>query len=122
MTLSNTTIAILHRVVMTMHICPLRKSLDLLRRDSDHHLTTRATVDALKDRHDVGTTPQTLIDGQRIAGDDDLRPRFSKTVRDSTATPYRAVRDGDGKPMGRVRMRPDAVSGHGSARCEPHHA
>ncbi len=83
MTLSNTMIATLDRVVMARHMCPRRKSLNLLRRDGDHRLTTRSTVGALKDRHDVGTTPQTLIDGQRIAGDDDLRPRFSKTVRDN---------------------------------------
>ena len=88
--------ATLHRMVMTKHMCPYGlKSLDLLKRQGfrveDHHLTTRGEVDAFKEQHDVQTTPQTFIGGQRIGGYDDLRRHFGKTVRDKTATTYRPV-------------------------------
>ena len=96
MTLTTPRTATLHRMVMTKHMCPYGlKSLDLLRRQGfrveDHHLTTRAEVDAFKEQHDVGTTPQTFIDGRRIGGYDDLRRHFGKAVRDKSATTYRPV-------------------------------
>lgn len=96
MTFMNTKTATLHRMVMTTHMCPYGlKSLDLLRREGypvvDHHLTTRAEVDAFKKQHGVETTPQTFINGQRIGGYDDLRRYFGKKVRDKTATTYRPV-------------------------------
>ncbi|SCY89848.1 MauE/DoxX family redox-associated membrane protein [Paracoccus tibetensis] len=88
--------ASLHRMVMTKHMCPYGlKSLDLLRRQGysveDHHLTTRAEVDAFKQQHGVQTTPQTFIDGQRIGGYDDLRRHFGKTVPDKSVPTYRPV-------------------------------
>jgi len=88
--------ASLHRMVMTKHMCPYGlKSLDLLRRQGysveDHHLTTRAEVDAFKQQHGVQTTPQTFINGQRIGGYDDLRRHFGMTVRDKSVPTYRPV-------------------------------
>lgn len=94
--MSNTKTAILYRMVMTTHTCPYGlKSLDLLRREGyqieDHHLTTRAEIDAFKEQHGVQTTPQAFIGGKRIGGYDDLRRYFGKAVRDKTATTYRPV-------------------------------
>lgn len=96
MALSNSKSATLHRMVMAKHMCPYGlKSLDLLKREGyrveDHHLTTRAEVDAFKSQHNVPTTPQTFIDGKRIGGYDELRRHFGKTVRDKAATTYRPV-------------------------------
>ncbi|MEH6789086.1 glutaredoxin family protein [Parasphingorhabdus sp.] len=73
----------LYRMVMEKHICPYGlKSKDLLERQGftveDHHLTTRAETDAFKDKHDVKTTPQTFIGGERIGGYDALRVHFGK--------------------------------------------
>ena len=53
------------------------KALHLLRSHGyeveDVWLTTRDETDAFKAKHDVATTPQTFIDGERIGGHDDLR-------------------------------------------------
>ncbi|MEQ9662905.1 MAG: glutaredoxin [Parasphingopyxis sp.] len=70
-------------MVMPDHICPYGlKSLDLLEREGfeveDHHLETREETDAFKAKHDVETTPQTFIGGERIGGYDDLRVHFGK--------------------------------------------
>ena len=88
--------AVLYRMVMPTHICPFGlKARDLLRRNGytveDHHLTTRAQTDAFKAAHDVTTTPQTFIDGQRIGGYDDLRRFFGKAVADRKAASYRPI-------------------------------
>lgn len=71
----------LHRMVMSEHLCPFGlKSKFLLKRKGyeveDHHLTTREETEAFKEKHDVDTTPQTFIDGQRIGGYDELREHF----------------------------------------------
>jgi glutaredoxin len=86
----------LHRMVMPSHTCPYGlKSLDLLKRQGfeveDHWLTTREETDAFKAAHDVRTTPQTFIDGQRIGGYDDLRRHFGKPVADPKAVTYKPV-------------------------------
>jgi len=70
--------AVLYRMLTPEHICPFGlKSLDLLRRHGfeveDHLLRSREATDAFKARHDIETTPQTFVDGQRIGGYDDLR-------------------------------------------------
>ncbi|MFD1912282.1 MauE/DoxX family redox-associated membrane protein [Halodurantibacterium flavum] len=96
MTETATRSAVLYRMVMPKHMCPYGlKSLDLLRRQGytveDHHLTTRAEVDAFKERHGVKTTPQTFIEGERVGGYDDLRRHFGKPVRDKSAKTYRPV-------------------------------
>tara|TARA_R100000655_G_scaffold105264_1_gene153280 strand:- start:9 stop:740 length:732 start_codon:yes stop_codon:yes gene_type:complete len=71
-------------MVMPDHLCPYGlKTVDLLKREGfaveDHHLETRAQTDAVKTEHDVATTPQTFIDGQRIGGYDDLREYLGKS-------------------------------------------
>lgn len=86
----------LYRMVMPDHTCPYGlKSLDLLKRSGyaveDHHLTTREAVDAFKAEHDVATTPQVFIEGNRIGGHDDLRRFLGKSVADPKATSYRPV-------------------------------
>lgn len=65
--------ASLHRMVTPEHVCPYGlKALDLLERRGfeveDHHLSSRAETDAFKAKHDVETTPQTFIGGNRIGG------------------------------------------------------
>lgn len=86
----------LHRMVMAKHICPYGlKSLHLLRsrgfQVEDHHLRTREETDAFKAAHDVKTTPQTFIDGQRIGGYDDLRRYFGLKVADPEEVSYQPV-------------------------------
>lgn len=86
----------LYRMVMDDHLCPFGlKSKDLLEREGleveDHHLTSREEVDAFKQKHDVDTTPQTWIDGQRIGGYDELREDFGKETKDEDETSYRPV-------------------------------
>jgi glutaredoxin len=70
--------AVLYRMVMEKHVCPFGlKSKYLLESKGyeveDRWLTTRSQVDAFKADHDVQTTPQTFIAGQRIGGYTDLR-------------------------------------------------
>ena len=86
----------LYRMVMDTHVCPYGiKSKSLLESKGytveDHHLTTRAETDAFKAEHDVKTTPQTFISGERIGGYDDLRRFFDKPVKDPDKTSYRPV-------------------------------
>jgi len=88
--------ASLYRMVTDQHICPFGlKSKDLLERKGyrveDHLLRSREETDAFKAEHDVKTTPQTFIDGQRIGGYDDLRRFFGKSVRDPKALTYTPV-------------------------------
>jgi glutaredoxin len=85
--------AAIHRMVMPGHICPYGiKARWLLKRRGyrieDHWLTSRAETDAFKATHDVSTTPQIFIDGQRIGGHDDLRRFLGLKVRDPDATSY----------------------------------
>ncbi|MGK6356316.1 MauE/DoxX family redox-associated membrane protein [Sphingomonas sp. DT-207] len=88
--------AVLYRMVTPEHICPWGlRALDLLRRKGfeveDHHLITRAEIDAFKAEHGVPTTPQTFIGGKRIGGYDDLRRYFGLKVRDPKALTYAPV-------------------------------
>lgn len=85
--------ATIARMVMPDHLCPSGlKALHLLKSKGfaveDHHLTTRAETDAFKAKHDVATTPQVWIDGQRIGGYTDLRRHFGRPVRDANAVSY----------------------------------
>ncbi|KPL67673.1 membrane protein [Erythrobacter sp. SG61-1L] len=89
-------VAQLYRMVMEKHVCPwgLRAKYLLEKqgyRVEDHHLTTREETDAFKAKHDVQTTPQTFIDGQRIGGYDDLRRYFGLPLTDPNAKTYRPV-------------------------------
>ncbi len=73
--------ASLYRMVTDQHICPYGiRSKHLLKSRGfevdDHHLESREQTDAFKQEHQVETTPQTFMDGQRIGGYDDLRAHF----------------------------------------------
>lgn len=86
----------LYRMVTPEHTCPWGlKALDLLKREGfeveDHHLKSREETDAFKAQHQVATTPQTFIGGNRIGGYDELREFFGKEVKDSDAATYRPV-------------------------------
>ncbi|HEX8480863.1 MAG TPA: glutaredoxin [Allosphingosinicella sp.] len=88
--------AVIHRMAMPSHTCPYGlKAIDLLKRHGyrvdDRRLTTREQTDAFKAEHDVSTTPQIFIGGQRVGGYDDLRRFLGKTVADPRATSYRPV-------------------------------
>lgn len=86
----------LHRMETDEHICPYGlKTRDLLRREGyevdDHTLTSRAEIDAFKARHNVETTPQVFIDGQRIGGYEDVLHFLGKEVKDKDAVTYTPV-------------------------------
>ena len=88
--------ATIYRMVMPEHVCPYGlKAVDLLKREGfevdDHWLRTRAETDAFKAEHQVQTTQQTFIAGERIGGYDDVRLYFGKDVPDPNATSYRPV-------------------------------
>ncbi|OFE12783.1 glutaredoxin [Pseudohongiella acticola] len=85
--------ATLHRMVMDKHLCPFGlKSLDLLKRKGyqvdDRHLTSREETDAFKAEHQVDTTPQTFIDGQRIGGYEALRKHFGMAPEKKEGVTY----------------------------------
>lgn len=86
----------LFRMVSDEHTCPFGlKAKDLLEREGfaveDKLLTSRAETDAFKAEHDVKTTPQVFIGGDRIGGYDDLRVHLGKRVKDPEAKTYRPV-------------------------------
>jgi glutaredoxin len=88
--------ATLYRMVMADHLCPFGlKARDLLEREGyavdDHRLTSRAEAEAFMDEHDVETTPQVFIGGERIGGYDALREHLGKAVRDREAVSYQPV-------------------------------
>jgi glutaredoxin len=88
--------AVLYRMVMPHHTCPYGlKAKDLLKRSGyeveDHYLTTRGETDAFKAKHNVPTTPQVFIGGERVGGYEDLRRLLGKGVADPGATTYRPV-------------------------------
>lgn len=88
--------AALYRMVMPTHTCPYGlKAKHLLEakgyKVEDHKLRTREETDAFKAEHQVKTTPQTFIDGERVGGYDDLRRFFGKHVRDPKALTYTPV-------------------------------
>ena len=88
--------AVLYRMVTDKHVCPFGiKSKYLLEREGfaveDHHLKDRAETDAFKAEHNVETTPQTFINGQRIGGYDDLRKHFGKGPAKPEGKTYRPV-------------------------------
>ena len=98
MTHHNNKKAVFYRMVTDNHICPFGlKSLALLKRKGfdveDHKLRTREETDAFKKQHDVKTTPQTFIHGERIGGYDDLRVYFGKSRQqtDNDKTTYQPV-------------------------------
>jgi glutaredoxin 3 len=69
--------AILYRMKLPDHECPYgllaRRMLDDAGFDVEEHLlTSRDEVEAFKAEHDVATTPQVFIDGERIGGSEEL--------------------------------------------------
>ena len=86
----------LYRMVMDKHVCPYgTKSKWLLERHGyaveDHHLTTREETDAFLEEHNVKTSPQTWINGERVGGYDDLRDYFDIPLDDPDETSYQPV-------------------------------
>lgn len=88
--------ATIYRMVMPDHICPYGlKALDLLKRRGfvieDRWLETRDETDAFKAKHNVQTTPQVFIGGERIGGHDDLRRYLGLPVADPKSITYQPV-------------------------------
>ena len=88
--------ATVYRMVTDKHVCPYGlKTKDLLEREGftvdDHWLRTREETDRFKREHDVQTTPQTFIKGERVGGYDDLRRFLGKAANDPKATSYTPV-------------------------------
>ncbi len=86
----------LYRMVTEEHVCPYGlKSKDLLERQgfevNDHLLKTRDQVDAFKREHQVETTPQAFIAGERVGGFDALRKHFGLDVRGEDEVSYRPI-------------------------------
>ena len=86
--------AVLYRMALPDHLCPSgQKARWLLERHGyevdDRLFRTRAEVDAFKAEHDVRTTPQAWIEGERVGGYTDLRERL--TGWNPNATTYRPV-------------------------------
>ncbi len=93
LTSKTTKTATLYRMVMPDHLCPSGlKALHLLKSQGftvdDHHLKTRDATDAFKTKHQVSTTPQVWIDGERIGGYTDLRKHLGRPVRPADAVSY----------------------------------
>ncbi|HEY1143138.1 MAG TPA: glutaredoxin [Sphingomicrobium sp.] len=64
---------ILYRMVLPTHTCPYGiRAKEALERAGvefqDHVLRTREEVESFKLEHDVATTPQLFVDGERIGG------------------------------------------------------
>ncbi|SLN25420.1 MauE/DoxX family redox-associated membrane protein [Oceanibacterium hippocampi] len=88
--------AALYRMVTAEHICPFGlKARHLLRRKGydveDHPLESRAEADAFMAQHDVETTPQVFIGGERIGGYDALRRHFGLASEQGEGTSYQPV-------------------------------
>ena len=88
--------ATLYRMATEDHLCPFGlKSLDLLEREGfeveDNRLTTKVETEAFKAERGVKTTPQTFIDGERVAGYEALRRHLGKSVKDPDAVTYQPV-------------------------------
>ena len=67
----------LYRMVLPEHECPFGLRAKQMLEDAgvefdEHILSTRDEVDAFKLKHQVATTPQFFIDGERIGGSEDV--------------------------------------------------
>jgi glutaredoxin len=86
--------AVLYRMALPDHLCPAgQKARWLLERHGfevdDRLFRERQEVDAFKTQHDVTTTPQVWIEGERVGGYDALRRKL--TGYDPDATTYKPV-------------------------------
>ncbi|TPG12211.1 glutaredoxin domain-containing protein [Sphingomonas oligophenolica] len=75
MTDATTKTATLYRMVLPDHTCPFGvRAKQMLEHAGytvdDQILRTREETDAFEQKHDVKTTPQVFIDGERIGGSD----------------------------------------------------
>ena len=69
--------ATLYRMILPDHTCPFGvRAKQMLEQQGyeveDRILASREEVDAFKAQHEVATTPQVFIAGERIGGSDDL--------------------------------------------------
>lgn len=88
--------ASLYRMAMPGHLCPFGlKSLSMLKRQGyavdDSLLEGRDEINAFKKAHDVETTPQAFIGGERVGGYTDLKKYFGYRVLGKDDTTYRPV-------------------------------
>lgn len=86
----------LYRMVTDKHICPFGlKAKYLLEKNGykveDHRLQNREETDAFKKEHDVKTTPQVFISGERIGGYEDLRKYLGLPVVDKNKVSYKPI-------------------------------
>ena len=77
--------AILYRMKLPDHECPYgllakRTLEDASFEIEEHLLTNREEVDAFKAEHEVSTTPQIFIDGERIGGSEELADFLEKAA------------------------------------------
>ena len=75
--------ATLYRMVLPDHTCPFGVRAKAMLEQAgfevdDQVLDTREDVDAFQEEHDVETTPQVFIDGERIGGSDALEEYLEK--------------------------------------------
>lgn len=64
-------------MVLPDHVCPYGLLAKRMLEDAglsfeDHLLRSRERVDAFKAEHNVATTPQVFVDGERIGGSEEL--------------------------------------------------
>lgn len=83
----------LYRMDMAEHVCPSGlKAKALLEKKGvvfeDHTFSSREEVDAFKMQHDVQTTPQIWLDGERIGGFDALKEHFGEVDTNADSTTY----------------------------------
>ena len=79
--------ATLYRMKLPTHECPYgllaRRMLEDAGYEVDEHLlTSRGEVDAFQSEHDVATTPQIFIDGERIGGSEELAEYLDTVPQD----------------------------------------
>jgi glutaredoxin len=77
--------ATLYRMILPDHTCPYGvRAKELLEQAGfdvdDRILSNRDEVEAFKAEHDVATTPQVFIDGERIGGSSALERYLSQTA------------------------------------------
>jgi glutaredoxin len=79
--------AVLYRMKLPTHECPYGLLAKRMLEDSgfdvdEHLLTTREQVDDFQTEHDVATTPQVFIDGERIGGSEELASYLERMKQD----------------------------------------
>lgn len=75
--------AILYRMILPEHTCPFGvRAKEMLAAAGyeldDRILSSREEVEAFKAEHEVATTPQVFIDGERIGGSDALEAYLAR--------------------------------------------